>query len=169
MTDLCFVDANVLVYSRDPTDVAKQSRARNWLDRLWNEGIGRISTQVLSEFYNVTTRKLAFPLTPDEARADVEALFVWEPQAIDIEIIRRAHQIEQCFRLRWWASLIVAAAQAQHCLLLLSEDLQDGACYGGVTVCDPFRLSVAEAVAVYGETPKPRYARRPSAMRAPVL
>ncbi|MCW5569979.1 MAG: hypothetical protein KIT78_02690, partial [Steroidobacteraceae bacterium] len=60
MTGLCFVDANVLVYSRDPANAAKQSRAQDWLDRLWNEGVGRISTQVLSEFYNVTTRKLAF-------------------------------------------------------------------------------------------------------------
>ena len=169
MTGPCFVDANVLVYSRDPADAVKQSRAQDWLDRLWSEGVGRISTQVLSEFYNVTTRKLAFPLTPDEAWADVEALFAWEPQAIDIETIGRAHQLEQRYRLSWWDSLIVAAAQAQHCLLLLSEDLQDGARYGGVTVRDPFRLSVAEAVAAYGEGPRPRYARRPSAMRARVL
>lgn len=166
MTDLCFVDANVFVYARDPTDSVKQARAREWLDRLWNEGTGRISTQVISEFYNVTTRKLAFPLTSDEAWADVEALLAWEPQAVDVGIIERAHRIEGRYRLSWWDSLIVAAAHAQHCLLLLSEDLQDGAVYGGVTVRDPFRLSVGEAVATYGEAPKPRYARRPSAMRA---
>jgi len=166
MTGLCFLDANVLVYARDPTDAVKQRRAQGWLDRLWADGTGRISTQVLAQFYSVTTRELAFPLAPDEAWADVEALFSWDPQPTDASTMERAHRIEGRYRLGWWDCLVVAAAQAQHCRLLLSEDLQDGAVYDGLTVRDPFRLSVEEAVDTYGEAPKPRYARRPSAMRA---
>lgn len=165
MTGLCFVDANVLVYARDPTEPTKQVQAGAWLERLWNEGTGRISTQVLSEFYSVTTRKLAFPLSSEEAWAEVESFGAWEPQAIDFTTLGRAHQIEQRFRLSWWDSLIVAAAQAQHCTLLLTEDLQDGAIFGSVTARNPFRLSVAEAIATYGPPRRPRYARRPSAMR----
>jgi len=46
--------------------------------------------------------------------------------------------------LSWWDSLIVAAAQLQNCPLLLTEDLQDRAVYGGVTVRNPFTCGVSE-------------------------
>jgi predicted nucleic acid-binding protein len=48
-----------------------------------------------------------------------------------------------------WDSLIVAAAQAQDCVLLLTEDLQDGAVFGAVTVRSPFTLQLSEAAALY--------------------
>ncbi len=45
MADPCFVDANVLVYARDPRDPAKQRRASDWLDHLWRERrVARIVT-----------------------------------------------------------------------------------------------------------------------------
>ena len=51
MTGLCFVDAEVFVYARDPRDAAKQSRALQWIAHLWQERLGRTSVQVLSEYY----------------------------------------------------------------------------------------------------------------------
>lgn len=165
MTALCFVDANVFIYARDDADSAKQAAAAEWIERLWADGRGRTSTQALSDYYVTVTRKIAHPLRKDEAWADVEAFLAWDPCPIDTEVVKQAHQIEERYRLSWWDSLIVAAAQLQHCTLLLTEDLQDGAVYGGVTVRDPFRLSVQEAIATYGEPPKPRYRSRPSAMR----
>lgn len=166
MTGPCFVDANVFIYSRDPSNASKQSRAAEWIERLWAERMGRTSTQALSEFYVTVTRKLPHPLPKDDAWADIDLFMAWEPQAVDTKVFARARQIEERFRISWWDSLIVAAAQLQHCTLLLTEDLQDGTVYGGVTVRDPFRLSVQEAIATYGEPPKPRYRSRPSAMRA---
>jgi predicted nucleic acid-binding protein len=35
--------------------------------------------------------------------------------------------VQQRYRLSWWDSLIVAAAQLQACSLLLSEDTANGA------------------------------------------
>ncbi|MBV6417901.1 MAG: hypothetical protein CMLOHMNK_02677 [Steroidobacteraceae bacterium] len=166
MTELCFVDANVFVYWRDPADTAKHARAGEWLDQLWSSGTGRTSTQALSEFYTTITRKVAHPIPRHEAWDHVASLLAWRPQAIDTPVLEGARRVEDRYRLHWWDSLIVAAAEAQHCVLLLSEGLQDGAVYGAVTVRDPFRLTVAEAIATYGEAPKPRYRRRPSAMRA---
>jgi hypothetical protein len=52
-------------------------------------------------------------------------------------------------RLGWWDSLVVGAAQIQNCALLLTEDLQDHAVYGSVTVRNPFTLGVSEAPAIY--------------------
>jgi predicted nucleic acid-binding protein len=41
-------------------------------------------------------------------------------------------------RLRIWNAVILAAAAEADCRLLLSEDLQDGLSWRGVTVVDPF-------------------------------
>lgn len=48
-------------------------------------------------------------------------------------------------------SLIVAAAQAQSCTLLFSEDLQDGMEFDALTVRNPFTLKAAEREATYAE------------------
>ena len=44
-------------------------------------------------------------------------------------------------RLSIWDSVILAAAAAGGCRLLLSQDLQDGFTWSGVTVTDPFSPS----------------------------
>lgn len=149
MTALVFVDANVVVYSRDSRDPVKQQRARAWLERLWHDHTGRTSIQVLSEYYVTVSRKPHPGLTSAEAWDDVCALFNWNPQAIDETLLRRGREIEQRHRLSWWNSLVVAAAQLQGCSLLLSEDLQDGGVYWGVTVRSPFTLSANEPPAAY--------------------
>jgi hypothetical protein len=83
----------------------------------------------------------------------VQSLFQWNPQVIDIDVLTRSREIERRYGLAWWDSLIIGAAQAQNCPLLLSEDLQDGAVYGGVTVRNPFKLGVSEVAADYALTP----------------
>ena len=149
MTGLVFVDSNVFVYARDGRDVAKQARAADWLAHLWREALGRTSMQVLSESYTTVTRKLTPPVAPGEAWDDVKALFTWRPQLIDAALLSRAYEMEQRWRLSWWDSMVIAAAQLQDCEILLTEDLQDGAEYGGVTVRNPFTFEVREPVAAY--------------------
>ena len=51
--------------------------------------------------------------------------------------------------------MIVAAAQLENCVVLLTEDLQDGMVYGGVRVCNPFSTKVAEPLAEYEAAPVP--------------
>ncbi|HEX8009381.1 MAG TPA: PIN domain-containing protein [Casimicrobiaceae bacterium] len=153
MTAPVFVDTNVLVYARDAGDPAKQVRAAAWLEALWREQAGRTSVQVLSEYYVTLTRKLDPGLPAAEAWDDVNALFAWRPHPIDETLMQRGREIEQRFRLAWWDSLIVAAAALQGCAVLLSEDLQDGGIYAGVTVRSPFTLSVGESAASYAVVP----------------
>jgi len=147
MTAPCFVDANVFVYARDPRDPAKHRRAREWQDHLWREGRGRTSTQALSETY-VTLRKLG-GAPPEDIWEGVARFFAWEPRAIDETVMRLAQKIEERYRISWWDSLIVAAAQLQDCEILLTEDLQDGMAFGSVTARSPFTLEVREAAATY--------------------
>jgi predicted nucleic acid-binding protein len=149
MTALVFVDTNVLVYAQDARESAKQSAAAEWISRLWVDQTGRTSTQVLSEYYVTVTRKLDPGMKPANAWDDVQSLLAWRPQGIDAALLQRARDIEQRYRISWWDSLIVAAAQAQACSILLSEDLQDKSEFGGVTVRNPFKFSASEAISDY--------------------
>ena len=153
MTARCFVDANVFIYVRDSRNAAKQTRAVEWIARLWQGRSGRTSLQVLSEYYAVATRKLVPRIPADEAWEDVRELFAWGPHPVDEALLRRAREVEQRWRLSWWDSMVVAAAQLQDCALLLSEDFQDGAVFAGVTVRSPFTLDVREPAAVYAAMP----------------
>ena len=134
-----FVDTNVLVYYRDASEPEKQEQAARWLTVLWNDRRGRLSTQVLNEFYTTTTRKLTPGLTQEEAWADVELLMAWNPLPVDESLLRQAREVQQNVDISLWDALIVAAAMTCGCDIVLSEDLQDGQVIGRVTVCDPFQ------------------------------
>lgn len=149
MVAAVFVDTNVFVYARDARERLKQPRAAAWIERLWRERSGRTSVQVLAEFYVTVTRKFKAPVSPEQAWDDVTSLLAWQPQSIDGALLQRAREIERRHRLDWWDSMVVAAAQFQDCALLLTEDLQDGAVIGAVTVRSPFTLGAEEDRAAY--------------------
>ncbi len=150
MTAFVFVDTSLLIHARDPRDAAKRAAAMEWLRLLWNEERGRTSVQVLNEYYDVTTRRFRSPIRREDAWDDVQFyLSAWNPQPIDREVIECAHDVEGRYRLTWPDCLVVAAAQVQRCVLLLSEDLEDGAEYAGVIVRNPFTLRIAEEAGVY--------------------
>jgi predicted nucleic acid-binding protein len=161
MTAAVFVDTNVFVYACDPHDPAKKSTAEGLLRELWIEQRGRTSVQVLSEYYVTVTRKLKPGLAPDDAWQEVHALFAWEPQAIDRSLLVRAREVERRYRLSWWDSMIVAAAELQDCAVLMTEDLQHGLVCGTVTVRNPFTAGVADEVAQYAAEPRPLSRHRP--------
>lgn len=155
MTEKCFVDTNVLVYLFDPTSPAKTAIANEWMERLWRERAGRISIQVLNELYAVLTRKLKRKLATDDVWNEMQMLLSWEPQPLTRELFLKAREVEVRYRLSWWDSMIVAAAQLQDCDTLLTEDLQPGMKFDGVVVHNPFLHQVQEARAVYAVEHKP--------------
>ena len=132
-----FVDTNVLIYALDPRDAAKQAAAQNWLTRCWQERSGRISTQVLNEFY-VNFVRIKGDEFKARARAEIRHLMAWNPCAIDAVLLESAWGISDNARISHWDSLIVAAAVHQGCETLLSEDLQHGQKIEGVRIVNPF-------------------------------
>ncbi len=136
--DRVFVDTNVLVYARDASEPIKQPQARRWLDVLWASRRGRLSTQVLNEYYVTVTRKLSPGLTPVEAREDVQDLRTWQPILLDVTLIDRAFGMEDSYGFSFWDALIVAAAHVAGARYLLTEDLQDGQDLQGIRVVNPF-------------------------------
>jgi predicted nucleic acid-binding protein len=138
MSKTYFVDTNIIVYSKDTTEPEKQPIAAQWMERLWTERSGRISTQVLNEYYVTVTRKLDPGLPSKEAWRFMEALFVWQPVVLDIPVLKKARMIEKRYSVAWWDALIVGAAIVSQCNVILSEDFQDGMKYDSVVIQNPF-------------------------------
>jgi len=143
MSAAIFVDTNVLVYSRDASEPLKQKRAMAWMAHLWRTRTGRLSFQVLHEFYVTVTHKLKPGLNSESARRDVRSLLPWHPVPLDARVIEGAWLIEDRYRMSWWDALIVSAAQATDCRYLLTEDFQEDQVLGNVQVVNPFRRSPA--------------------------
>jgi len=138
MTAPVFVDTNVLVYSRDARDAEKHQRAREWVGFLWDTKRGRVSRQVLHEYYVTVTRKLRPGLPVEEARSDVRALFHWLI-AVDAEVmIEWAWTCQDRCSLSFWDALVLGAAQSMGCGFVLSEDLPAGQDLEGIRVVSPF-------------------------------
>jgi predicted nucleic acid-binding protein len=144
MTVTYFVDSNLLIYTRDVARPIKQQQATEWVNYLWQSQQGRLSTQVINEFYFVVTRKLKPGLDKATARMDVEGLMKWQPLIIDTQVIRQAWAVQDEFGFSWWDSLIVASAQLAGCQYLLSEDLQHQQQLHQVRVINPFLVSPEE-------------------------
>lgn len=161
MTEKIFVDTNVLVYVYDTGHATKREAATAWLACLWREQTGRTSVQVLNELNVTLTRKLARPMNADEAWDVVRSLMAWDPLPIDRNLLLRAREVAQRYRISWWDSLIVAAAQLQDCNVLLTEDLQSGMMFGGVTVQNPFDATVQEPRVPYALAEKLPLRHRP--------
>ena len=88
--------------------------------------------------YSALTRKLVPAFDAREARALVRDLAAWNPLTVDLPLVKNAWALQDRYSLSWWDALIVAAAQASDCRVLLTEDLQHGQVFGRVRVIDPF-------------------------------
>ena len=131
-----FVDTNIFVYSIDQKEPEKRDKARAILKRLVEVHQPVISTQVIKEFYVVTSTKL---------KADtfivkniIHNFRNFEIVNNDIELIEQAIDISTISRLSFWDSLIVAAAEKANCEFVFSEDLNPGQTYRGVLLVNPF-------------------------------
>ena len=142
MRDRTFVDTNVLIYAVDSGDPFKQRIAQRWRSELWKRRAGRISYQVLQEYYASVTRKWAGARL--QVRDDILDLISWQPVTIDFVLLDVAWKVQDRHKLSFWDALIVAGATAASCKYLLTEDLQNGQRIEGVTVVNPFSLDPAE-------------------------
>lgn len=136
-----FVDTNVLVYARHANEPGKQPVAAGWIEYLWESNAGRVSTQILNEYYVTVTRKLDPPVSIVDARADIADLAGWQPIGIDEELISKAWDVEDRWGFHFWDALVVAAAHAAGCDTLLTEDLRHGQHLDGLRVVNPFEES----------------------------
>src|SRR4051812_30852870 len=132
-----FVDTNVWVYGVDAADPDKQRVALSVLESAGTDDLV-ISAQVLGEFYTVVTRKLVKPVSADEARSLVDRMSRLPVVPIDVVLVKAAIAGARDWQISYWDALIVRAAEAAACDVLLTEDLAAGTTYDRVRTVNPF-------------------------------
>ncbi|MBX3477049.1 MAG: PIN domain-containing protein [Brevundimonas sp.] len=129
------LDTNVLVYAEGLNGPAKAAVARRLLGQVLADAC--LPVQVAAEFYNVLTLKAGVART--EAVGIVSSLTeMTTPLATTPAVLAEALELAASARFRIFDALILATAASAGCILLLSEDLQDGFVYRGTTVANPF-------------------------------
>lgn len=136
MSEPIFVDTDIWVYAVDAADPAKRELALQAIAPIPGRDL-IVSTQVLTEFYAVVTRKLAVPVSPEDAEAMVRQLMALPVVTIDASLVASAVSGSREWQIPIWDALIIRAAEVAGCRRLLSEDLADGRTYGSVTIEDP--------------------------------
>lgn len=132
-----FFDSNILIYVVDDRDLTKQNKAIEIITKSIDSENGIISTQSLQEFYNATTRKLR--CTPEKAKEYAKNFASsFDVQQISPDMIYNAIDISIANKISFWDSLIVSAAQDSGCVIIYSEDLNDGQIINGVKILNPF-------------------------------
>lgn len=130
------LDTNLLAYAEGVNGLDRRVIVLDLLKRLPTDAIV-IPVQVLGELFNVLVRKAG--RSREDAR---EALLGWQDAFAVVEtsgeIMQTAVDLATDHRLGIRDAVILSASSQSGCRLLLSEDLQAGFTWGGVTVANPF-------------------------------
>jgi predicted nucleic acid-binding protein len=132
------LDTNVLAYAEGVGDAPRVSRAVSLIERIPSERV-LLPAQALGELYRVLTGKAR--RAPGIVRT---AVLGW---ADSFEVadstwtsFQAALDLSVDHGMPVWDALILSVAAENRCRLLLSEDLQDGFTWRGVTVANPFAM-----------------------------
>ena len=134
---MTFLDTNVLIYSIDGKDPAKQVVAREIVVSAVRGGGFLISAQVLNEFSNIALLKLK--LSVEEVRKFVSFFSRIGVVSLESRWTDAALLLKQRYETQFFDSLLLAAAQENGCDESLTEDLNDGQMYGSVKAVNPFK------------------------------
>ena len=134
-----FFDTSILIYAVDHTDPVKRRKAGELLEREAGAGNAIISTQVLQEFYSVSTLKLKRPLNKLVAEEIVEELMTLHVKQVDTSIILAAIKRNQSDQISFWDALIIETALRAGARILWSEDMQHDREFDGLKIQNPFK------------------------------
>lgn len=136
MSERVFIDTNIFVYADDAAATTKRPHARKVLSTLIQERRAVVSTQVMQEYFVTAIKKLG--MTPERARARVEALNRLDVVTIRPELVFGAIDLHRLSSISFWDALIIKCASGAGCGRLLSEDLGHGQVLDGVKIENPF-------------------------------
>ena len=147
------LDTHILVYAEGVNGKAMQARARGIVGRLAPEST-LLPIQALGELFAVLVKKAGH--SRSKAR---DVVMEWGDTFPLIEtsssVLLQALELSTSHRLALWDAIILSAAADANCRLLLSEDLQDGFIWSGVTVANPFSATPHPALTALLQNPAP--------------
>lgn len=130
------LDTNILAYAEGIDDDARRDAAIALMARIPQLTVF-LPTQVLGELFIVLMRKGRY-----SARQARETVLGWVDSFALIEtsqaVLFSAMDLAAAHQFSIWDAIILAAAARADCRLLLSEDMQQGFIWNGVTVANPF-------------------------------
>ena len=133
------LDTNVLAYAEGINGAQRQTDAVSLLENLEGATV-LLPVQILGELFQLLLKKAK--RTPSQART---AILAWRDAYSPIEtsedVLVMAAELAATHRFSIWDGVVLAAAVKADCRLLLSEDLQAGFTWSGVTVANPFSAS----------------------------
>lgn len=130
------LDTNFLVYAEGINDAARRDVARSIAPRL-PAGKTFVPTQVMGELFRVLTGKARYDATT--ARATVLNLYdIYLPLETTQQALVSAMDLAVDHQFSIWDAIVVSTAAEAGCRLLLSEDMQDGFVWRGLTIANPF-------------------------------
>jgi predicted nucleic acid-binding protein len=133
------VDNHRLVYSHDRGEPEKQRQAIQVLDGTEATGGGRLTAQVLGEFFRATTRPPAAPLSLEQAQQQVDTFIqTWPVLEMTAMVVQEAVRGVREHRLSYDDAQIWAAARLNQIAVVFSEDFTDGRTLDGVRFVVPF-------------------------------
>ncbi len=131
-----FLDTSIFVYADDLDAGRKQDIAREAIGGAFISASGVLSTQVLQEFFVVSTKKLGVAL--EVARRKIEIMARLELVTLRSDSILAAIDLQRLHNISFWDALIVRSAVVSNCARLLSEDMQHNQIIDGVRIENPF-------------------------------
>lgn len=138
MSDSILVDTNVLVYAYDRSEPVKQAQAIRVLDFLSSRYQGVISTQVLAEFFVTVTRKIAAPLSIEQAYTSIENyLASWPVLDMSGQVVLEAARGVRDYQFSYYDAQIWAIARLNQIRDIFSEDFNPGM-IEGIQFVNPF-------------------------------
>jgi len=139
------LDTNILAYAEGVNGTPMKKAALELVQKL-PDGATLLPVQTLGELFNLLVRKAR--RSPAKAR---KAILSWRDAfpliETSVEVMLSAADLATDHQLSIWDSVVLAAAAEAGCRLLLSEDLQDGFTWKGVTVTNPFAPAKHELLA----------------------
>ncbi len=135
--DIVFVDTNILIYAHDRDAGMRWQRASQALEQLWEAHTGRMSVQVLQEFFAVATGKWKAAVGVAAAREVIRTYSPWVTVPTGVDTVLRASEIAEIAKISFWDGMIIAAAERSDAATLYTEDLNDGQVIVGIRVVNP--------------------------------
>jgi predicted nucleic acid-binding protein len=130
------LDTNILAYAEGLGDVDRCTQARQWVGRA-SQAEAVLPTQVLGELQRVLVIK-ARRSAADARSAVLSWADAFEVAESGWAAMQSALDLCADHQLSMWDALILATAAEARCRVLLTEDLQHGFTWGGVTLVNPF-------------------------------